>query len=391
MKRPLKILVAGYLIGFPLGGMAWMLMHYLAGLVRLGHEVVFIEDSSTWSYPFDPVTRTYGTDSTYGRQCLARLFAHFRINPRWAYYSFFEDRIYGMTWEEMDDFCDQADLLLNISGLIPKRDTYWRCRVKALIDTDPVFFQIKGADTEKPWVLDYYKSHDHFFTYGYNLPQGKTPVPLLGLDWKPLLPPIITSEWEPVDSPGTIYTTIGSWETKDRDIELAGERYSWRKSTEYEKILYLPRKVPPGVGFELAYSGMEEDRAKYEHFGWRIRHGYTVSTDFLDYRDYIRHSRGEFTVAKDQNIRLRSGWFSDRAVSYLASGRPVITQDTGFTTYLPTGEGLFAFQDMDDILAAIRDLEADQPRHRAAARRIAQEHFEAEKVLTGMLKEMDLA
>lgn len=389
MPRPLKILVAGYYIGFPLGGMGWMLMHYLAGLCRLGHEVVLVEDSSDWSYPFNPAEGTYGVDSAYGRASLERLLGHFQLPVRWAYHSAFENRSYGMPWEELDAYCSQADLLLNISGLIPLRETYRKCRVKALIDTDPVFFQVKGS--RKASERAYYGAHDHFFTYGYNLPSGKTPVPLLDLAWHPIVPPIVTDFWEPLDTPGTAFTTVGSWDTKDRDIVLAGERYSWRKSTEYEKILDLPSRVPPGVSFELAYSGMEDDAPRYESFGWKVRHGYAVSMDFLGYQDYIRNSRGEFTVAKDQNIRLKSGWFSDRAVSYLAAGRPVITQDTGFGEYLPVGEGLFAFNTMDDILAAIDALEADPTRHRAAARRIAQDHFEATKVLGNMLREMDLA
>ena len=383
MGFPLKVVVAGYFIGFPLGGQAWSMLHYMLGLARMGHEVLFLEDSSNWSRPFNPVTATYGDDSRYGREQIEQFFAHFGLSGRWAYYSEFEQKLHGWGQADLDRFCASADLLVNISGLLPLRENYLRCRTKAIIDTDPVFTQVKATDDA--WTRNYYKAHDVCFTYGYNLPLGKTRVPLGGIDWKPLLPPVVLDQWAPVNTSGQGYTTVGSWDTQDREITIGGEQYSWRKSLKYEALMDMPLRLP-GIGLELTFSGMREDALRFREHGWVVRDATVLSRDFWAYRDYILNSRAEFTVAKDQNVRLKSGWFSDRSATYLAAGRPVITEDTGFGEYLPSGEGLFAFHSEDQIVAAVQDIEAAPQRHRHSARRIAEQYFDAEKVLSNLLQ-----
>jgi hypothetical protein len=390
MPRPLKIVVSGYYVGFPLGGMGWMLGHWLLGLQRLGHELFFLEDAGDWTSPFNPLTREFGADSEYGRAALQKLLASLGLRIPWAYRSGLEQRTFGASQEEIDRWCASCDAFLNISGVIPLRESYMKAPCKVLIDTDPVWTMVKGERIPADYA--YYLAHDAHFTFGCNLPLGKTPVPLLDIEWKPMLPPVVLDQWTPLDGPGTRYTTIGSWDARDREMRLAGETYSWRKSLEYEKIPNLPRKAPAGVQFELSCATMrpEEIRA-YEARGWIISDALETSLDPLRYRDLIRASRGEFTVAKDLNIRLRSGWFSDRAACYLAAGRPVVNQDTGFDAYLPVGEGLFSWRTEADILDAVQAVEADYPRHRAAALRIAREYFDSDKVLSRMLKEIGLA
>jgi glycosyltransferase involved in cell wall biosynthesis len=388
MSRPLKIVVAGYAVGFPMGGQIWVMLHYLLGLARMGHDVLFLEDTSDWSYPFDPVRGYNETDSSFGRGVLDKMLAHFGLKGRWAYNSVFEDRLYGIRQEELDRFCSEADLLLNISGVNPLRENYMRCRVKAVIDTDPVFTQVKIE--RDPATSAYYKAHDACFTFGHNLPARKTSVPLSGIDWKPTLPPVLLEEWMPLASPGRGYTTIGSWDAKGRDVVIDGRSFSWRKSVKYEAVIDLPKRLP-GVEMDLTFSGMGEDGPRFARRGWIVRDALVLSQDSWEYRDYIRTSRAEFTVAKDQNVKLKSGWFSDRSACYLASGRPVITEDTGFGAYLPTGEGLFTFETPDEAVHSIEIIESDLDRHRRAARHIAEEHFDARKVLGAMLRELDLA
>jgi hypothetical protein len=388
MGRPLKIVVAGYAVGFPMGGQIWVMLHYVLGLTRMGHEVLFLEDTSDWSYPFDPVRGYSETDSSFGRGVLDDMFGRFGLKGRWAYNSVFENKLYGMSQEELDRFCAEADLLLNISGVNPLRENYMRCRVKAVIDTDPVFTQVKID--QDPVTRAYYKAHDVCFTFGCNLPRGKGSLPLSGIDWKPTTPPIILEEWMPLASPGRGYTTIGSWDAKGRDVVLDGKPLTWRKSVKYETIIDMPKRLP-GVEMELTFSGMGEDGPRFARHGWIVRDALVLSRNTWEYRDYIRASRAEFTVAKDQNVKLKSGWFSDRSACYLASGRPVITEDTGFDTYLPTGEGLFSFENIDEAVHSIQSIESDLDRHRRAARRIAEEHFDARKVLGDLLRELDLA
>lgn len=389
MARPLKIVVCGYLVGFPMGGMAWMLGHWLLGLHRLGHEILLIEDAGDWTPAYNPITHECGPDSAYGRDVLRGFLAHLGLAIPWAYRSGLERRTYGASEQDIDAWCSSCDMFLNISGIAPLRESYMKARLKVLIDTDPVWTMVKGSQVPADYA--YYLAHDAHFTYGWNLPGGGTPVPLLDIDWKPMLPPVATDLWTPLATSGGHWTTIGSWDTRDRDMELGGETYFWRKNLEYEKIIDLPGKVAAGERFELSYSGMQpEEVRRYESKGWIISDALKTSQSFLDYRDMIRCSRGEFTVAKDLNIRIRSGWFSDRAACYLAAGRPVINQDTGFDACLPVGEGLFSWRTEEDILAAVAEVASDYPRHRAAALRIAREHLEAEKVLSGMLREIGL-
>jgi hypothetical protein len=168
-------------------------------------------------------------------------------------------------------------------------------------------------------------------------------------------------------------------------VTLNGDTYHWSKHQEFLKFLHLPEQSHRP--FELALACDDPDTLQLlRSHGWRVRDAIALSEDILPYRDYILQSRGEFTVAKDQNIRLRTGWFSDRSVCYLAAGRPVITQDTGFGKMLPTGKGLFAYRTMEQILDALEQISADYSLHRQAAEEIAVEYFSADRVLASLLE-----
>jgi len=388
MKHPLRIVVAGFAVGFPLGGQLWMMLHFAAGLARLGHEVVFLEDTSDWAYPFDPMLGYNTGDSTRGREIVDRLFRAHGLGGRWAYVSRIEDRVFGMGRAELDRHLARADFFLNISGVVPLHDEYRQIPVRAVIDTDPVFTQVKVATDA--WSHDYYKAHDVCFTYGVNLPAGTTGVPLSDIDWKPLLPPVLLDLWPRGRGVGTGYTTIGTWEARDRDVEVAGRKLSWRKNVKYEAVLDRPGKLP-GVPLGMAMSGMKEHADRYRAAGWDVRDGLVLSRDPEAYRDYIRDSRGEFTIAKDQNVVLKSGWFSDRTATFLAAGRPAVVEDTGFGAYLPVGQGLFPFEGPEAACSALARVEADPARAGNAARAIAEEYFDSDKVLTGLLRQCGLA
>lgn len=381
--RKLKIVVGGYAVGFPLGGQVWMMMHFMRGLANLGHDVVFVEDSSDWAMPFDP-NKGYATaNSTHGRAVLAHALEKIGLADRWAYHSVFEEKHYGIPQEDLDRYCADADLFLNISGVIPLRDSFMKPKVRAIIDTDPIFIQSKIAND--PWTRDYFTSHDVFFTLGHNIPSGSTGVPLSGIEYVPFRVPVVLDLWKEVDSPGSGFTTIGSWDAQGRDIVHDGKELSWRKCEKYERIIDLPSKLP-GVELDLTMSGMKEDAKRFAAHGWVTKNALDISKDIDAYHDYIVNSTAEFTVAKEQNIQLKSGWFSDRSATYLAAGRPVIVEDTGFGTYLPVGEGLVTFDGVDNAKAAIEDVLGNYARHREGARRIAREYFDSDLVLTGMLK-----
>jgi len=386
--RALRIVVAGFFVGFPLGGQAWMILHYLLGLSRLGHEVLFLEDASDWAYPFDPAAGHGVDDSSHGRDVLEDMLGRFGLGGRYFYRSDIEGRTFGLSPDEMRRFCAGADLFLNVSGVVPLREEYLVPRVRVFIDTDPVFTQVKIERDQG--MRDYVLAHGHFFTYGLNIPGGGVPdVPLSGLPWRPLAPPVALDLWTGGASPGHGYTTIGTWDAKDREMEIGGRRLSWRKSLKYEAMIDLPAHLP-GVALELTMSGMKEAAPRFAQAGWIVRDALEVSADPFVYRDYILGSKAHFSLAKDQNVILKSGWFSDRSATYLAAAKPVIDEDTGFGAVLPTGEGLFAFEGPKEADAAIRAVEADPARHSQAARRIAETYFDAQKVLSGLLTAVGL-
>ncbi len=214
-------------------------------------------------------------------------------------------------------------------------------------------------------------------------------MPVERFRWLPTRQPVDTDLWANPKPAGDAYTTITTWhnkswhEGKGGGITYRGETYYWTKDREFMKVIDLPRRGP--VPFELAVGASDEVRARLGDYGWRVVDSVRVSEDPDRYKDYVQRSRGEFTVARDQYVRPRTGWFSDRSACYLAAGRPVITQETGFSKVLPTGKGLHAWETMDDILVAVDEVERDPTGNRRAAREIAAEYFAAEKVLGSLM------
>jgi hypothetical protein len=200
---------------------------------------------------------------------------------------------------------------------------------------------------------------------------------------------VVLDWWENGQQPGKCFTTIANWRQTGKDLEWNGKIYIWSKHNEFLKFLGVPGRV--GGCLELALSNVDGDAITLlKSHGWRVVDSVALSRDIFSYRDYVQSSRGEFTVAKDQYVRLNSGWFSDRSACYLAAGRPVITQNTGFGTVLPVGEGLFAFDTLEEIVAAFEGIQSDYDRHSRAATTIAQDYFRAETILAKLLQDLGL-
>jgi len=227
--------------------------------------------------------------------------------------------------------------------------------------------------------------HDLHFTIGENIGTPGCVIPT-GFAWRPTRQPIALDLWAPLPpDPAAAFTTIGRWNETQRDIEFQGVTYSWRKRTEWMKFLDLPARCGERFAPAMDVDKTPGDSALLRAHGWDIVDPIAVSRDALRYRDFIRHSKGEFTVAKDLNVRLASGWFSDRGACYLAAARPVITQDTGFGRVLPLGAGLFAVRTLDDAAAACASIAADYAHHTRAARQIAVDYFDARRVLRDLM------
>ena len=378
-----KIIVFGIMFWYPLAGVTYQFLHYLIGLRRLGYDPYYVEDSGRWIY--DPNLNDLSPDASGNIQAIAPLLEAHGFARRWAFRGNYPDgKCYGMEEKQILQLYLEADAFLNVTGAQEIREEHMACSRRIYVESDPVVSQIKVAQGDEKTIAAL-AAHDLHFSFGGNFGSPDCRVPLQRFKWQPTCQPIVLDLW---DNPnparnGTAFNTIATWQNKGRDIVYEGETYYWSKDREFAKFLDLPRRR--AVPFELGVGVDEPTRQMLAEHGWRVSDPVHVSRDLERYRRYIQESRGEFTVAKDQNVRLRSGWFSDRSVCYLAAGRPVINQETGFSNYLPTGKGLFAFETMDDILAAVDEIEGDYAGNCRAAREIAAEHFSAEKVLGSLM------
>jgi hypothetical protein len=219
--------------------------------------------------------------------------------------------------------------------------------------------------------------------------------------------PVLLDRWCHQEVGRPVYTTVANWKQDGREVELGGERYLWSKDVEFMRIIDVPCRVPVAVelatnlappesmhygeGEPVKARGVVDDaRELLTRNRWQLVDAASFTLDPWPYRDYVIRSRAELSVARDLNVRLRSGWFSERSACYLAAGRPVVCQDTGIGTVLPTGEGLLTFSDAEEAVDAIETVEGDYERHSRTAREIAEHYFAAELVLARLLEDLGL-
>jgi hypothetical protein len=396
VSQKLRIVVLGAMGRIPFAGMAWEALHYVEGFRRLGHDVYYIEDTGDW--PYMPSAGTSPADACRATAAyIQRMMIWCGLPDRWAYRAAAQrGRVYGLSESEFHRIFREADALVNLTVSTVLRDEHLRVPVRVYLQTDPGAGEIRLAQGHRK-ELRMLQAHRHFFNFAENigspdclLPEGPvryhlTRQPIV-LEW--FTPPEgLSRNGRRTASVPLRFTTVGNWKQAGCDIRWQGRVYTWSKHHEFLKFLELPRRV--GQPVELALSSISrKDARMLASYGWRVVDAYSFTTDILPYRDYLFGSDAEFTVAKDQNVRLRTGWFSERSASYLTAGKPVITQDTGFGRALPTGEGLFAFNTMDEIVSAFDAIRSDYKRHSRAARDIAEEYFRAETVLAKFIEDM---
>ena len=382
-----KIIVFGILFWYPLAGVTYQFLHYLMGLRQLGYDPYYVEDSGRYIY--DPDLNDLSPDADKNIAAVVPALEAHGFANRWAFRGKYPGgKCYGMTEEQILGLYREADAFLNITGAQELREEHLQIPRRIYVETDPVASQIRVANghAEQTAALD---AHDTYFSFGENFGAPDCRVPVVRYDWQPTRQPVVLDLWSnSLDTTGAPYTTIATWRNDGKDIEYAGETYYWSKHREFLKIIDLPRRRD--VLFEIAAGKDDEAEVVLVANGWRFKDSISVSRDMESYRLYLQSSRGEFTVAKDQNVRLKSGWFSDRSACYLAAGRPVITQETGFSNILPTGEGLFGFETMDDILRAVDAIESNYDRAAGAARAIANEYFAADRVIGSLMQRAGL-
>ncbi len=376
----LRIIVSGLIAQYPLGGVTWDYLQYVVGLARLGHDVYYFEDTGQW--PYNPLEDGLARDCEFNVGYLGNIMSRFGLGTKWAYRFPYKSQWFGLPDGERTEVIESADLLINVSCGLQPCSEYRKIRSLAFVDTDPVFTQVKLARGQSDFhrVIDW---HDAHFSYGECFSDA---VPPTGHHWRPMRKPILLSEWRPSTPRRNVFTTIMNW-TSYKNVTYRGQAYG-QKDVELMRFLELPSKVAPTV-LEMAVGPGKTRRPPHDLLlrkGWTIVDPMKVCPDLDSYRAYIESSKAEWTVAKNGYVIGQAGWFSGRSACYLAAGRPVVVQDTGFGSVIPIGEGVLTFRTLDEAADAIREVEGNYDRQARAARAIAEEYFDSDKVLSRLLE-----
>jgi hypothetical protein len=401
--KPKRLIVVGTMANDPYAGMAWMHMQITAGLSRLGHDAYYFETTSAW--PYDPIRQSRVDDSTYAVSYLARVAQRFGLGERWAYRRSYSDKAWlGMSRSRAEELLAGADAVFNVTGATRLAEEGLKVGRLVYLGTDPVIHEIGYTHGEEE-ALRIVEEHDDVVTYGENIGTPHSPVPPLPKLRARTRQPVLLEEWQCGPPSRSEFTTVGNWKQAGPVLDYRGETYLWSKHHEFLNVVDVPQRAGQTVELATNLAGMidpsfrevisarsleADTRSLLVSHGWALTDARELTTDPWRYRDYVGSSRGEFTVARDVNVRLQSGWFSERSACYLAAGRPVVTQDTGFGVVLPTGEGLFAFRTPDEAVAALDAIRSDYDRHSRAASAIAREFFRAETVLGNLLEDLGL-
>jgi hypothetical protein len=397
MER-LRIIVGGYTGLLPAGGITWDYVQYPAGFAGMGHDVFYIEDTRLWPI-YQPAGSDWG-DASASVAYLKSVMEAFGLRDRWAYRDEASGRCFGMTEAEVREVARTADVFVNISCSTFMRDEYRRIPRRALVDSDPMFTQIQYLSQQmftpgEPGLRELVDAHNFHFTFGENVGAPDCLMPLCGIRWRPTRQPVCLSRWQPAVLPvsndeSRAYTTLMNW-TAAKPLVYAGEKWG-QKDVEFRRFFHLPSRVEEtALAVAVGQTGGAGEPFPFDEAreaGWRVLEPAAHASDWRAYQTFIARSRGEFSVAKETYVKARTGWFSCRSACYLAAARPVITQETGWSKYLPSDCGLLAFEDEDGAIDALRRVEAEPARHSRAARRIAEEHFDSRRVLGEMLAQM---
>jgi hypothetical protein len=376
-----RIIVLHFVGQMPLAGIAWQAMQYVLGLERLGYEAWYVEDHG--ANPYDPRVNSVVMSCDYGVAYIRRMMESYGLGDRWAYWDAINDVYHGLSRDAVHRLYRDSDALINLCGAVQLRAEHMACPRRLMVDTDPVYEQIKYAEAD-PAARAYLDAHTHFFTYGENVGGPGWIVPLCGIPWRPTRPPVVLDEWPVDEEAPECFSTIATWENKGKNIAFGGESYVWSKHVNFLRFLDMPQRTHRCFIMAMM-PPTPEIEAQVREAGWRLVDPRPVSASMESYAEFICGSRGEFTVAKDIYVRPASGWFSDRSVCYLAAGRPVVTMKTGFSRFYPVGEGLFEYSDAGEAAAAIAAIDGDYRRHSRAARMIAAEYFGSDGVISAMM------
>ncbi|WP_207495205.1 glycosyltransferase family 1 protein [Aridibaculum aurantiacum] len=376
-----KILVLGYIIRAPFGGLCFHHLQYLLSLKNLGHEVLFYEDSD--DYPGYYNSQSIEIAKHLGFDFINKLFAYYGLENKWVFFDSGVNVWHGLSRNTFLNFCSQADIVLNLSGVNVLREWWLKIPVRAFVDTDPVFTQIKNITDPK--FKELAAAHTCHFSFGENIGRNTSLVPDDGFDWKETRQPVGIEIWKVATAVNCgRWTTVLQWDAYDK-CEYSGEIYGM-KSASFNNFIDLPART--GEKFELAIKADEKTIIWLENANWLTVGSLIPTKDSWSYQLYIAESKAEWSIAKQGYVKTRSGWFSERSLSYLASGKPVVVENTGFSDFLPVGEGVFCFSTLEEAVEHIARVNKEYARQCGNARTFVEEHFEGKSVLMSLLNRL---
>ena len=379
------VVVAGALAQKPgHGGHAWVFLQYLLGFKRLGWDVLFVDQLEP-AMSLDASGQPCPLDRSENLRYFRNVMARFDLDGAFALLYDHGREVIGLSRQQVLERTKRAACLLNVVGFLSDEEILGSAQRRVFLDIDPGFGQMWQA----LGLHDAFRGHDAFVTVGERVGQPACPVPACGLDWIPTRPPVVRDRWPAqAEATGEDFTSIASWRGAYGPVEYQGKTYGLRVH-EFRQLAPLPRLS--GQRFRLAldiHPAEVKDLALLRENGWTLEDPRRVAGDPDAYQRFIQGSRAEFMVAKNMYVQAQSGWFSDRSACYLASGRPVLAQDTGITSIYPTGEGLLTYTTLDEALAGVEAIERDYARHARAARAVAEAYFDSDKVLGRLLSRL---
>jgi hypothetical protein len=381
------IVVAGSVAQRPgNGGHTWVFLQYLLGFRKLGWEVLFL-DRLEPEMCVDVHGRPAPIEQSVNVEYLDRVFREFALHDRYAIFHA-GGRTVGLSRAQVLDEVARSALVMNVNGFFEDEEVLARASLRVYFDIDPGFAQMWRALR----LHDAFRGHNAYVTVGESVGRPECTIPTDGIAWITTPQPVVLEHWPVQSGPGRgAFTSVGSWRGPFGPIEYEGMTYGLRVH-EFRRFADLPRLV--SAPLEIALDIDEADARDVEVLrsaGWGLRDPREVAADPWRYRSYVQDSSAELMVAKNMYVQSRSGWFSDRSICYLACGRPVLAQDTGFSRHHPVGEGLLAFTTIDEAVEGIERIGADYAGHSRAARELAEEHFDSNRVLGRLLGELGVA
>lgn len=382
----MRIIVLGYIVRGPIGGMVASNVQYMVGLQRLGHDVSFLELGGQWDCCYDLQADTMTADPSYGVGFIGDLLKPYGLDEKWAYHDAFKKAWLGPLADSIDQVIGNADIVLNLCGVNDLQQGLEEVPLRVLLEEDPVFMQVKHL--KEPERKSNALMHNRFFSFAYNWGKPTCTVPDDGIAWQPTRPPVVLDCWpdKAADANaerGKRYTTVMQWRSYP-PVNWQGTDYH-NKDHSFPPYRDLPAQA--GVELEIGLAGADA-KAKQELMdaGWHLANSGPISKSLPAYTDYLATSRGEFSIAKHGYVAARTGWFSERSACYLACGLPVILQDTGFSDDLPNDSSIGAFNTPDEAIAQIQRIESSYDRYRDEARELAAAYFGHDVVLSDLLE-----